>query len=170
MENRYRFIRYFAYALELLILYMLQQTPGLLPPLLGARPILIIPAVLAIAMFEPEVPAMAFGIFGGLLIDFGIGDALGFHGIMLGVSGYLISALCANLLRANLLTSFLINIIALTLVVLLQWVFYYVLYEYEEPMYALVYHYLPRIAYSLILTPITFYFNRAFAMLIQPAE
>ena len=39
MENRYRFIRYFAYGLELLILYMLQQTPGLLPPLFGARPI-----------------------------------------------------------------------------------------------------------------------------------
>lgn len=86
MEGRYRFIRYFAYALELLVLYMIQQTPGFLPSLFGARPILIIPAVLAIAMFEPEIPAMAFGIFGGLLIDFGIGDALGFHGIMLGVA------------------------------------------------------------------------------------
>lgn len=170
MENRYRFIRYFAYGLELLILYMLQQTPGLLPPLFGARPILIIPAALAIAMFETEVPAMAFGIFGGLLIDFGIGAALGFHGIMLGVACYLISALSANLLRTNLFTSFLVNTLALMLIVTLQWIFYYVLYDYEYPVYALVYHYLPRIAYSLVLTPITFYFNRAFAMLIRPAD
>ena len=46
----------------------------------------------------------------------------------------------------------------------------WVLYDYEYPVYALVYHYLPRIAYSLVLTPITFYFNRAFAMLIRPAD
>ena len=170
MEGRYRFIRYFAYALELLVLYMIQQTPGFLPSLFGARPILIIPAVLAIAMFEPEIPAMAFGIFGGLLIDFGIGDALGFHGIMLGVACYVISALSANLLRTNLFTSFLVNTLALLLIVTLQWIFYYVLYDYEYPVYALVYHYLPRIAYSLVLTPITFYFNRAFAMLIRPAD
>lgn len=170
MENRYRFIRYFAYALELLVLYMIQQTPGLLPPLLGARPILIIPAALAIAMFETELPSMSFGIFGGLLIDFGIGDALGFHGILLGVACYVISAFSADLLRTNLLTSFLVNTLALVLIVLLQWLFYYVLYGYDNCTYALVYHYLPRIAYSLILTPITFYFNRAFALLIRPSE
>lgn len=28
-------IRYLAYTLELLVLFMLQETPGLLPPLLG---------------------------------------------------------------------------------------------------------------------------------------
>ncbi|HIY27567.1 MAG TPA: rod shape-determining protein MreD [Firmicutes bacterium] len=170
MEGRYRFIRYFAYALELLVLYMIQQTPGFLPSLFGARPILIIPAVLAIAMFEPEIPAMAFGIFGGLLIDFGIGDALGFHGIMLGVACYVISALSANLLRTNLLTSFLVNTVSLLVIVVLQWLFYYVLYGYDYILYALLHHYLPRIAYSLVLTPITFYFNRAFALLIRPAD
>ena len=62
------------------------------------------------------------------------------------------------------------NTLALLLIVTLQWIFYYVLYDYEYPVYALVYHYLPRIAYSLVLTPITFYFNRAFAMLIRPAD
>ena len=170
MEGRYRFIRYFAYALELLVLYMIQQTPGFLPSLFGARPILIIPAVLAIAMFEPEIPAMAFGIFGGLLIDFGIGDALGFHGIMLWVACYVISALSANLLRTNLLTSFLVNTVSLLVIVVLQWLFYYVLYGYDYILYALLHHYLPLIAYSLVLTPITFYFNRAFALLIRPAD
>ena len=170
MENRYRFIRYFAYVLEILVLYMIQQTPGFLPSLMGARPILIIPAVLAIAMFEPELPAMGFGIFGGLFIDFGIGAALGFHGILLGVACYVISAFSANLLRTNLLTSFLVNTSALLIIVILQWLFYYVLYGYDHCEYALVHHHLPRILYSLVLTPITFYFNRAFAMLIRPSD
>jgi rod shape-determining protein MreD len=170
MESRYRFIRYFAYVLELLILFMLQQTPGLLPPLFGSRPILLIPAVLAIAMFEPEVPAMAFGLFGGLLIDFGIGGALGFHGILLAVFCYITGAFSANLLKTNLFTSFLVNLVSLSAIVCLQWVFFYVLYDYEFAGYAFIHHYLPRIGYSLLLTPLTFYFNRAFALLIRPAE
>ena len=41
-------IRYLAYTLELLVLFMLQETPGLLPPLFGARPVLLFPAVITI--------------------------------------------------------------------------------------------------------------------------
>ena len=36
--NRYKGIRFFAYVLEILVLFMVQETPGLLPPILGARP------------------------------------------------------------------------------------------------------------------------------------
>ena len=38
MEGRYRFIRYFAYALELLVLYMIQQTPAFSPLCLERGP------------------------------------------------------------------------------------------------------------------------------------
>ena len=65
-------IRYLAYTLELLVLFMLQETPGLLPPLFGARPVLLFPAVITIAMFETEIPALAFGVVGGLFCDFGL--------------------------------------------------------------------------------------------------
>ena len=54
-------IRYLAYTLELLVLFMLQETPGLLPPLFGARPVLLFPAVITIAMFETEIPALPLG-------------------------------------------------------------------------------------------------------------
>ena len=33
-----KLIRYLAYVLELLVLFMLQETPGLLPSIFGARP------------------------------------------------------------------------------------------------------------------------------------
>ena len=35
--DRYKIIRYFAYTIEILILYMVQETPGLLPEIGGAR-------------------------------------------------------------------------------------------------------------------------------------
>ena len=34
--DRYKIIRYFAYTIEILILYMVQETPGLLPEIGGA--------------------------------------------------------------------------------------------------------------------------------------
>ena len=79
-------IRYLAYTLELLVLFMLQETPGLLPPLFGARPVLLFPAVITIAMFETEIPALAFGVVGGLFCDFGLSGTLGFHALVLGVA------------------------------------------------------------------------------------
>lgn len=53
--DRYKIIRYFAYTIEILILYMVQETPGLLPEIGGARPVLLIPAAISIAMFESEL-------------------------------------------------------------------------------------------------------------------
>ena len=53
--------RYLAYTLEILVLFMVQETPGLLPSVLGVRPVLLFPAVMAIAMFETEVPEIYDG-------------------------------------------------------------------------------------------------------------
>lgn len=76
MRDLNRLIRYLAYTLELLVLFMLQETPGLLPAIYGVRPVLVLPAGLAIAMFEEETPAMAFGIAAGLFCDFGYSGVL----------------------------------------------------------------------------------------------
>ena len=40
MRDFNRVIRYLAYTLEILVLFMLQETPGLLPSIFGVRPVL----------------------------------------------------------------------------------------------------------------------------------
>ena len=62
MADRKKWMRWGLYAVQLLLLFILQETPGLLPPLMGAKPMLILAAALTIAMVEDCVPAMAFGI------------------------------------------------------------------------------------------------------------
>ena len=42
MRDFNRVIRYLAYTLELLVLFMLQETPGLLPPIYGFWPVLLV--------------------------------------------------------------------------------------------------------------------------------
>ena len=69
MTDRKKWMRFALYAVELLLLFSLQEIPGLLPKLMGAKPFLVLAAVLTLSMREEPVPAMGFGIFAGLLTD-----------------------------------------------------------------------------------------------------
>ena len=71
--NRYSILRWLAYGLELFILFILQETPGLSISILGEKAFLLLPAALSIALFETNLPAMSFGIVAGVLADFGMG-------------------------------------------------------------------------------------------------
>lgn len=168
--DKYKYIRYFAYTLEILAFFMVQETPGLIPQLFGAQPLLLIPVALSISMFESATSSMTFGLLCGLLIDFGAGSVLGFHALLLSVVCYSISLIAANLIQTNFLTAMIISIIVTAAVVLLQWVFFYLLADYEYAGYALTAHFIPRICYTVVTMPIVYYFNRAFAIQIRPKE
>lgn len=168
--NRYKAVRYLGYALELIVVFVLQETPGLIPGICGARPILLIPAAISIAMFENDTASMLYGLAGGLLIDFGYGGILGFHGLMLAAAGYVVSLVAANLLRTNFLTAMLMSVVTCAAAVLLQWVFFYVLFGYADPAYALRAHYLPIFCYTAAVTPVSYYFNRAIALQVRSKE
>ena len=54
MDKR-KIIRYLAYTLEIWVLFILQETPGLMFRLWGERPSLLFLSVIAIAQFENEI-------------------------------------------------------------------------------------------------------------------
>lgn len=168
--TRYRVIRYLAFTIEILVIFVLQETPGLIPAVGGARPVLLIPAVLSIAMYEDQTPALFFGLAGGLLIDFGVGSVLGFHGLLLAAACYIVSLITTNLFQTNFLTSILVSFIVCACVMILHWGCFYVLYGYDYPLYALTVHYIPMYLYTAVLMPVTYYFNRALALQIHSKE
>ena len=161
--DRYRTLRWIAYISEIMILYILQNAPGLLAEILGARPVLLISAALSIAMFEGELAGIGVGVIAGLLIDFSGGGVLGFHVIVLVVLCYLIGLLTMNLIRTNLLTALALSGLAIPLVFLMHWIFYYVIWGYGSEAYVLVTHILPRTLYTFLAVPVLYYFNRAIA-------
>lgn len=168
--GKYKYFRYFAYLIELLIFFMVQETPGLVPELFGARPVILIPVALAISMFENETVGMFFGLFCGLLIDFGAGGTLGFHGLLLSAVCYGIGLITANLVQTNFLTAMLIAIVTTAALCILHWLFFFVFFGYEHVVYALVSHYIPRFFYTIAITPIIYYFTRALALQIRAKE
>ena len=169
MTDFNRLIRYLAYTLELLVLFMLQETPGLLPSIFGARPVLLFPAVVAIAMLEPEVPALMFGVVGGLFCDFGLSGMLGFHALVLGVLCFFISLLVRVYLQSNIATALLTGIVGIGLTVCLQWFFLY-FFRYSHPSYAFTHHYLPKYLYTLLFLPLVYFLNRGLSQALRPQE
>ena len=164
-----KLIRYLAYVLELLVLFMLQETPGLLPSIFGARPVLLFPAVVAIAMLEPEVPALLFGVVGGLFCDFGLSGMLGFHALVLGVLCFFISLVIRTYLQNSMAPAILAGVWRIGLVVLAQWFFLY-FFQYSYPAYALTHHYLPKYFYTLLFLPLLYLLNRGLSQALGTQE
>lgn len=169
-RTKMKVIRYLAYSIELLVLFVLQETPGLLPPVESVRPLLVLPAAVSIALFEGETAAMAFGLAGGLLIDFGFGSILGFHALLLAGGCYLISLTAANLFQTNFFSALLLTAVTAAATFALQWVFFFVLCGYAHAGYALLFRYLPLFCYTTAFMPLTYYFNRALALQVRSKE
>lgn len=162
-------IRYLAYTLEILVLFMIQETPGLLPSIFGVRPVLLFPVVMSIAMFETEVPALAFGVLGGLLCDYGLSGMLGFHALVLGVLCFFISLLVRVYFQINLVTAILTGVWSIGLTVCAQWFFLY-FFQYSHPAYAFTHHYLPKYCYTLLFLPLVYLLNRGLSQALRPQE
>lgn len=153
-----------AYSLEIIVLFAIQQTPGLLPQIGGERPVTMIPVLLTIAMFEGQKSGMFFGLAIGLLMDFGYGKVLGFNAIILMLFGYIVGSLAINLIKNNILTVMLMSVFMVILFFTLHFLFFYILRGYDNGLYAFVEHYVPRIFYTVVITPIIYFFNMAFTV------
>ena len=153
-----------AYVIELILLFLIQNTPGLIPELYGARPVLLIPAAVMIAMFEGDTGGMAIGILSGLLIDLSGGSVLGVHAILLGVLCYFIGLSTMELIRTTFFTALLFGAVSVLLACAIQWFLFYAVWNYGYNGYAFVRHYLPKAAYTFCAVPILYPFNRFFAL------
>lgn len=101
MDKKNAVFRYIAYAVEMVLAFVLLSTPNLLPDIFGAKPALLLGIALSIATFEREIPAMIFGMVAGALMDFGYSNALGLFTIALTVVCFLIGWVANNLVKAN---------------------------------------------------------------------
>ncbi|MDD6174857.1 MAG: rod shape-determining protein MreD [Firmicutes bacterium] len=164
-----RVFRWILYFLELIAVYVLQTTPGIIPAVSGARPVLLIPAALTIAMFEGDIGGMAVGIAAGLLIDMGGSDILGFHAIVLAILCFVLGSMTMQIFRTNLLVALLAAVVAVPVVIVLQWVFFYILPGYGDLQYVFLGSILPKMVYTFAVTPLFYLFNRVIALRLSEA-
>lgn len=157
------FYKWAALFLLLLLIYVLQSTPGLFPKVFGAMPVLIIPAAVTTSMFLSDAEAAAVGLFCGLLWDAGGPYTYlpGFNALILMVCCCAVSLLISFLMRNNFISALILGSGVLLLQALLWWFFYKVIWSPDIQLSLLLYNVLPRVLYSAVFI-VPFYFGARF--------
>lgn len=165
-----RYLQWTAYGLLILMAILVQATPKLLPAIFGARPLLIVPLVVCIAMFVGPIGGASAGIAGGILWDLYADRLLGFNALLLLVIGCACGLLIRLLMRNNLLTAMLLSAAALLFQGLMDWFFNCLLLAEAEPLFILVRNILPNLAYSLVLAPALYGLTYLTAKILKKRE
>ena len=151
--------KYTVYALVLLVLYVLQTTPGLFV-VFGAKPMLVVPAAIAIAMCEGEFIGGWYGAFAGLLCDIGSSLLFGFNGFLLTFFCVGAGLLVTHLMHCNFWNAMLFTFIAIMAMGSLEFLFGYGMWRLDYVWMIYVYRTLPMIAYTTAVSPLLFWLMR----------
>jgi rod shape-determining protein MreD len=151
-----RYLKWTAYGLILLLTSILQSLPRFLPEIGGSRPILIIPVVVFIAMFEGPVGGASAGIAGGILWDLFSDRLLGFNALLLLIICCACGLMSQLLIRNNLISSMLMTAAALFSHGIIDWFIYDLMLENDQPLNMLLWYTIPSFFYSLILAPLLY--------------
>lgn len=170
MERLYRYIRFLAYAIEILAFYIVEQIPNLIPHINNVRPIILLPVAAMIALFEGSGVGLLFGFIIGLFLDCGATGSIGFYSVVVTCLSFLVGIAAERIINFNLLTSAAIAIAFTSALYLLHFLVEFILRGYPDTLYVLLNHYLVGLLYTSLLAPFVYFFNKAFAMHIRERE
>ena len=170
MDIYYKYIRYLAYMIEILVLYIIEQVPNIIPDIKGVRPIFLILVAIMISLFEGKKVGTIFGLIIGIFLDCGASGSLGFYSVAITCVGFLVGVIAQKMIKFNLITSILISISFTALVYMAHFLTEYLLCGYSDMIYVILNHYLIGILYTGLFSPFIYFFNKAFAVNIQEKE
>ena len=160
-DTKSKVFRYIAYTIEIIIIFILNSTPDLLPMIYYAKPCLLICVSLSIAVFEREIPSMVFGVLCGALIDLGFSNSIGLFTIGLTILCFIIGYCSNNLLTANIITFLVCSLLVTAGLLSLNFYFSYAVFGYQDGALHYKTHYISRIVQTFIFS-IPFYFLNKF--------
>lgn len=161
VENRKKHIRRAILAAVVLVVFFVWNTDGLFPMPWGIPAMLMVPVVISIGMFERENAGLVFGLMAGLLMDSFSAETVCFHSIMLTAAGYFSGVLITRLMRNNLQSCLLLNLIFLFIYNTSYYLVIY--YSTYEGGIAYLYSdvYIASVFYTMLFVPVVYLGIRA---------
>lgn len=144
------YIRRALFVLLIAVTAAFQHTAGAIPALFGAKAMILIPAVVAVSMFQKSMSGLAFGTFAGILWDFATVRGDGFFSVMLALTGYFTCVLMTYYLRNNIYSAAIISFAANLIINTCYWFVFIFFKGYDEPLKLLLDFYLPSAIYSSV--------------------
>lgn len=152
--------RWLAYAMEIIVVYALGNTPNLLPEIFGSKPVLLLCVALTAAIFEREIPAMVIGVICGILIDLGYSNSIGLFAIALTILCFVVGYAANNLIVANLRNFTLYSFVAVGGLFMLYFLFFFVLGGVEYRWTYFLNHLVSRMVQTFLFSFIFYFLNR----------
>jgi rod shape-determining protein MreD len=150
--KQFHVVKWATYTIAFIIIFIFQFTPYLLPKIFDISPLLLIPAVICIAMFEGEAVGAVFGIVAGILWDSQSGRVFGFNCLFLMIFGIIIGLLIQYLFHNTVVSALLFTLLATVILELITWYFFYSIYGDNQIVFALLQVILPTTIYTLLLS------------------
>ena len=155
-----RTLKYLVYGAELVLVYILQFTPGLIPRFFGEAPMLLTVCAISMALFEGDAAGMWLGLAAGLLLDVGGTGPFGLYGLVHMALCFGCGTLVMYLMRNNVVTSLILGAASVLLTATVQWIFLSGA-GLAQTGFFIIRILLPRVVYSTAVMPAFYYFNRA---------
>ncbi len=160
MDGKLKNLRYITYAIEIILLYVLSGIPGLLPSILGVKPLLLLSVAVTIAVFEKEVPAMVCGLACGVLCDLGFTDRIGFYTIALTLLCFVFGYCARNFFVTNFANAMAIGGATVAALLCLHFLIFFANSDLANAGAHFLRHYLIKILYTALFLPPLFFLNR----------
>ena len=162
------FFRYLAYTIELILMFVLSTTPGLMPEIFGAKPVLLICVALTVAVYEREIPAMIFGMIAGILTDLGYSNSIGLFAVSLTIICFVVGYAANNLIVAKFLNFLLYSAVAVGILFMLYFLVRFVIPGVDDMWQYFTHHLISRMVQTFLFS-IPFYFiNRFIYLRLSP--
>ncbi len=138
-------------ALIIFAFSLIQNGAGKFLKIGGAGPLLLIPAVIAAAMYEGDIAGIFYGLFAGALWDvFAKGN--NFNSIFLVVAGYVCGTLIATVMRNNFVTHLLLSTVCTVIYCTGYWLYHFVIINLDRAFLTLITFYIPQMLFTIILS------------------
>ncbi len=153
------FFRYLTYAVEIVLLYLLQNSPKVMPELFGSKPLLLVPAALVISAFESTIPSIVIGAVCGVLTDIGSGY-IGWYAVLLMLVCFIQSELLHRYFVPSFLTAEVYSFVSIIMLVWFYFVIFVLLSDVSQAGYLFVHRYISRAVYSFFMTIPMYFINK----------
>lgn len=150
-------VKYFVLTLSFILIFIVQSTPGILQ-IMGVKPILLIPAMVSVAMYEGEFVGGVFGLLAGMLCDLGAFSFYGLYSMLLLLAGVFTGLMVIYWMHRSHRTALLLVFCTAALCGLIRFYFDYGLWQYEGITRLFLEQTLPGLVYTVIATPVFFWF------------
>lgn len=170
MNALYKYVRFLAYTIEILVFFVIERIPNLIPSVNHVKPMILVPVAIMIALFEGNKVGAVFGFVVGVFLDVGATGKIGFYSAVLACLGFLVGTAAQKIIKFNLITSVAFAIAFTAAFYFTHFIFEYLFRGYSDVIYAFFNHYLVGVLYTVMLSPFIYFFNKAFAVNIKAKD